>query len=85
MSDENITKLFPGDGPRAAAPVQLEQPKTFDIVLETGDIITESGYLALGGYVAILANPNDSLNIKFAAEAGKVRFVRQTDEVIEDE
>ena len=83
MSTDNIIRPFGGQ-PSAPEPAQIETPKTYDIVLESGDVITESGYLALGGYVAILANPNDSLNIKFAAEAGKVRFVRQTDEMIDD-
>lgn len=83
MSQDNIIHPF-GSKPTAPEPAKNETPKTYDIVLESGDVITESGYLALGGYVAILANPNDSLNIKFAAEAGKVRFVRQTDEMIDD-
>ena len=83
MSQDNIIHPF-GSKPTAPEPAKNEPPKTYDIVLESGEVIVESGYLALGGYVAMLGKPNDPLDIKFAAEAGKVRFVRQTDEVIND-
>lgn len=79
---DNIIPAFGGKPSPAEA--RIQPPSTFEIVLKTGKVINETGYLALGGYVAILANPNDSLNIKFATEASNVEYVSQTDEVIED-
>lgn len=86
MTDDNITRLFAGDGPQESSSVaQVDPARTFEIHMTDGTVVTESGFLGLGPYVAVLAGPNDSLNIKFAAEAGKVNYVQQTDEVIDED
>jgi len=81
MNDSTV-QLFPGDG-RTQSTVKVQPPETFDITLKSGTVIRETGYLALGHYVAVLERPNDSLSVTFATLADNVDFVQQTDEVEE--
>lgn len=86
MTDDNITQLYAGDGPLSAPMPKDPEPWTYEVHLKDRQSpITESGYLALGAYVAILGKPNDVQDIKFATETGNVLFVYRTDEVVDDE
>lgn len=84
MSDENIVKMFAGDG-SVKETRKDPDPQTFEIELKDGKVFTETGYLALGAYVAILERPNDVMSITFAANPGDINYVVRTDEVVDDE
>lgn len=79
----DTVQLFPGDGRAPQNTVKIQDPETFDIHLKSGNVIRETGYLALGHYVAVLERPNDSLSVVFATLADNVDFVQQTDEIEE--
>lgn len=81
---DNIINAFGSSANQEQPAPQIEEARTYEINLKSGVTVVESGYLALGGYIAILESPNDSLNIKFATEAGNVDYVQRTDEIVED-
>ena len=72
-------------GETKAPEVKQPEPQTYEIELKDGKVFTETGYLALGAYVAVLERPNDALSITFAALPEQLNYVVKTDEVVDDE
>lgn len=79
--DLNGRTIVEPKGPEIKPPA----PQTYEIELKDGKVFTESGYLALGAYVALLERPNDAMSIKFAALPEQLNYVVKTDEVLDDE